>query len=65
MRLCREGVIDAIVGEAGPQAAPCSLSNTRCYRSSGDEPKLSISERNLAFMWIYGNLRIQLAGVAH
>ena len=34
--------------------------HSRCYRSLGGKPKLSICERNLASMWICGNSRIQL-----
>jgi len=36
---------------------------SRCYRSLGGKPKLSICERNLAFMWVCGNSRIQLGSL--
>jgi len=36
------------------------LFTSRWNRSSRGEPKLSICEKNLAFMWVCGNSRIQL-----
>ncbi len=33
---------------------------SRSYQSSGSKRKLLICERNLAFMWVCGNARIQL-----
>jgi hypothetical protein len=57
------GLIDLISPKAGSEMNPAFFLFQD--QSSGDKPKLSICVRNLAFMWICGNSRIQLAKVAH